>query len=114
MPSLLAWNRKSCQEFMPDPFPFLEFNQVCAHEIGHQLDLSSRPGAAANGQHDPGAASPNEFPTDPAGKMWVALMHQHASIGLHEKTEWLWHGDWWTANDSAGNKITNWTPRERP
>ena len=21
MPSLLAWNRKSCQEFMPDPFP---------------------------------------------------------------------------------------------
>ncbi len=20
MPSLLAWNRKSCQEFMPDPF----------------------------------------------------------------------------------------------
>jgi len=91
------------------PFTQLYFNRVCAHEVGHQFEMSIRGASTITDGHDHGP-----FERDSGNKLWVGLMHGSDAVGVDTKTEWMWHDDWWSANGAASQKQKNWTPHLSP
>jgi hypothetical protein len=82
---------------------YVEFEFACAHEVGHQFNLSTR---NTYSHHDDGP-----YPTDLNGKVWKALMAE--TLDEHT-TEWMRREDWSKANMIAQGKTDNWTPLPNP